>query len=183
MDIEVHALTVRSSTITNVITSDVVVTNVFTGDTSVSKGIWDTGATNSVITQSLARKLNLQPISRVITNGVHGPKEVNVYYIRLTLNNEKVSVNMKATECSELSGDSSIGLLIGMDLIALGDFAITNYQGKTVMSFRIPSIQCIDFVQGMRHSQPVVSDKLPGRNDPCPCGSGKKYKHCCGKNK
>ncbi len=21
-----------------------------------------------------------------------------------------------------------------------------------------------------------------GRNDPCPCGSGKKYKQCCGKN-
>lgn len=25
------------------------------------------------------------------------------------------------------------------------------------------------------------SGKLPGRNDPCPCGSGKKYKKCCGK--
>ncbi len=24
--------------------------------------------------------------------------------------------------------------------------------------------------------------KVPGRNDPCPCGSGKKYKQCCGKN-
>lgn len=24
--------------------------------------------------------------------------------------------------------------------------------------------------------------KKPGRNDPCPCGSGKKYKKCCGKN-
>ncbi len=23
--------------------------------------------------------------------------------------------------------------------------------------------------------------KVPGRNDPCPCGSGKKYKHCCGR--
>jgi hypothetical protein len=23
-----------------------------------------------------------------------------------------------------------------------------------------------------------VGDR-PGRNDPCPCGSGKKYKHCC----
>jgi preprotein translocase subunit SecA len=23
--------------------------------------------------------------------------------------------------------------------------------------------------------------RKPGRNDPCPCGSGKKYKHCCGK--
>jgi len=28
--------------------------------------------------------------------------------------------------------------------------------------------------------QPVKSTKKPGRNDPCPCGSGKKYKKCCG---
>ena len=28
----------------------------------------------------------------------------------------------------------------------------------------------------------VKSQKTPGRNDPCPCGSGKKYKNCCGKN-
>jgi uncharacterized protein YecA (UPF0149 family) len=27
----------------------------------------------------------------------------------------------------------------------------------------------------------VVKEDLPGRNDPCPCGSGKKYKKCCGK--
>lgn len=27
-----------------------------------------------------------------------------------------------------------------------------------------------------------MSDK-PGRNDPCPCGSGKKFKKCCGKEK
>jgi preprotein translocase subunit SecA len=26
-----------------------------------------------------------------------------------------------------------------------------------------------------------VAGKKVGRNDPCPCGSGKKYKHCCGK--
>ena len=29
----------------------------------------------------------------------------------------------------------------------------------------------------------VVKGKEPGRNDPCPCGSGKKYKKCCGANK
>ena len=29
--------------------------------------------------------------------------------------------------------------------------------------------------------KPVTVQKV-GRNDPCPCGSGKKYKHCCGKN-
>jgi len=31
-------------------------------------------------------------------------------------------------------------------------------------------------------NMPKKSDKKPGRNDPCPCGSGKKYKQCCGKN-
>ena len=30
--------------------------------------------------------------------------------------------------------------------------------------------------------QPVVKGKKIGRNDPCPCGSGKKYKYCCGAN-
>ena len=29
--------------------------------------------------------------------------------------------------------------------------------------------------------QPIVKDKLPGRNDPCPCGSGKKFKQCHGR--
>ena len=36
-------------------------------------------------------------------------------------------------------------------------------------------------VAGDGPRQPQKSDKKVGRNDPCPCGSGKKYKHCCGK--
>jgi len=31
--------------------------------------------------------------------------------------------------------------------------------------------------------QPVVKGEKIGRNDPCPCGSGKKYKNCCGRDK
>ncbi len=31
-------------------------------------------------------------------------------------------------------------------------------------------------------TQPVHAEKTVGRNEPCPCGSGKKYKNCCGKN-
>ncbi|HIE15955.1 MAG TPA: hypothetical protein EYP69_03415 [Bacteroidales bacterium] len=30
--------------------------------------------------------------------------------------------------------------------------------------------------------QPVRTEKKVGRNDPCPCGSGKKYKNCCGRS-
>ena len=34
----------------------------------------------------------------------------------------------------------------------------------------------------IRKTGPIKAAKTPGRNDPCPCGSGKKYKNCCGKN-
>ena len=34
---------------------------------------------------------------------------------------------------------------------------------------------------GTLKAQPKRADGKVGRNDPCPCGSGKKYKHCCGK--
>ncbi len=34
--------------------------------------------------------------------------------------------------------------------------------------------------QQINHT-PIVKEKLPGRNDPCPCGSGKKFKNCHGK--
>lgn len=33
-----------------------------------------------------------------------------------------------------------------------------------------------------RSSKTIVNENKVGRNDPCPCGSGKKYKKCCGKN-
>jgi preprotein translocase subunit SecA len=34
---------------------------------------------------------------------------------------------------------------------------------------------------GTLERKPVKKGQKVGRNDPCPCGSGKKYKHCCGK--
>ena len=34
---------------------------------------------------------------------------------------------------------------------------------------------------GSEEKRPVVNGKKVGRNDPCPCGSGKKYKKCCGR--
>ncbi len=33
-----------------------------------------------------------------------------------------------------------------------------------------------------KKSGTIVKEKKIGRNDPCPCGSGKKYKKCCGAN-
>lgn len=38
------------------------------------------------------------------------------------------------------------------------------------------------FYRGGYHPRiriPHMTDRKPGRNDPCPCGSGKKFKRCC----
>ena len=177
---KVNALSFEGNGIENCIQTPVKITNLF--DTSKvlhTFGIWDTGATDSVITASVVKSLGLIPIGQKHVRGVHGVKVVNEYYVEITLNNENISNKAKVTECDELSSNGSVGLLIGMIIISLGDFAITNYGGKTVMTFRIPSLQRIDFVEGIRKHTPLVNDKIPGRNDLCPCGSGRKYKNCC----
>ncbi len=180
--IPIHALTTESHNgLQNVIISPVTLKNTFTGKTLETHAIWDTGATNSVITASAASELGLITIQKALSNGVHGAKEVNVYKLNLTLNNEQIKIDTLVTECVELSANNEINFIIGMNVINLGDFAITNYSGKTMMSFRIPSVQKIDFVRGINGASPLVKDKIPGRNDLCPCGSKKKYKYCHGK--
>ena len=44
----------------------------------------------------------------------------------------------------------------------------------------VKNIRTNDGKEGVK-SKPKKADKKIGRNDPCPCGSGKKYKQCCGK--
>ena len=146
MKIPVNSLTSNYTGISDAIITAVEVKNVDNNETAETMGIWDTGATNSVITKSIAQKLGLIPISVVKVRGVHGIQEVNVYFANITLDNKNISVSIFVTECEELSEDNSVGMLIGMNIITKGDFAITNYLGNTTMSFRVPSLQKIDFV-------------------------------------
>ena len=39
-----------------------------------------------------------------------------------------------------------------------------------------------ELIKNTEKVEPIRADQEPGRNDPCPCGSGKKYKKCCGKS-
>lgn len=181
MKIQVNALTSNYTGTSDAIITAVEIKNVANNQTVETTGIWDTGATNSVITKSIAQKLGLIPISVAKVRGVHGVQDVNVYFVNITLNNKNISVSIFVTECEELSEDNSVGMLIGMNIITKGDFAVTNYLGNTTMSFRIPSLQKIDFVTGMKAGQQVIKYNITGRNDQCPCGSGKKFKQCCGK--
>ena len=181
-----NALSIVYQGLVNCIETAVTLTNVFNNQQLHSLGIWDTGATNSVITKNAASKLGLRPISKAIVRGVHGEKEVNVYYVKIALNNEQITLSAKVTECEELSADDNVCMLIGMDIISMGDFSITNYEGKTVMSFICPSQKKVDFVEEIKEYNKLLkiheSWKKRG-NDKCPCGSGKKYDNCHGKIK
>ena len=143
-----------------------------------TKAIWDTGASATVVTDKIVKAAGLKPIGMTMTRGVHGEKMANVYMVALRLPNNVVFNALRVTE-GELGPDADV--LIGMDVISMGDFAVTNHNGVTSFSFRLPSMQRIDFkTQPAPKPAPVVnSSSTPGRNDPCPCGSGKKYKHCC----
>ena len=137
--------------------------------------VWDTGATNTVITKKVARECSLKPISMTQVHTAGGTINCPVYLVNIMLPNTVGVKLLRVTE-AELTGDFEV--LIGMDIITIGDFAITNQNGNTTFSFRIPSTETIDFVK-QPQSKPAPQPKV-GRNAPCPCGSGKKYKKCCG---
>ena len=45
----------------------------------------------------------------------------------------------------------------------------------------LPEEKRKELYKAQKKSMTVVKGKKIGRNDPCPCGSGKKYKFCCGR--
>ncbi len=137
--------------------------------------IWDTGATGTAITQKVVDDCALKPIGMAIVQTAKGQIHTPVYLANIYLPQRVCIYNLRVTLIDIRNAD----VLIGMDIISKGDFAISNKDGKTTFSFRVPSCDCIDFVK-----QPPPVDKpmqKVSRNQPCPCGSGKKYKHCCGR--
>jgi hypothetical protein len=144
----IHAFTNRYRIISNVLKSDIYVSppniNIDFNDPKYKTiVIWDTGATSSVITKEIVQRLSLIPTGMVNVEGVHGSKTVNTYTVDIYLPNRVVVLNVPVTEAENITG---AGALIGMDIIGMGDFAVSNYNNKTTFSFRYPSIKEIDFV-------------------------------------
>ena len=54
------------------------------------------------------------------------------------------------------------------------------YSSATILFCSNAFSQIFDYISEPKPQAPVVNEKV-GRNDPCPCGSGKKFKNCCGK--
>lgn len=83
------------------------------------------------------------------------------------------------TEETELDLDVDFEKLFFNMLKADADYLYTLEEWNDVLTEE----KMVQIVKDFKRSKTVHKEKEPGRNDPCPCGSGKKYKKCCGANK
>ena len=132
------------------------------GQSQKVSALWDTGATRSCVSTKVATDLNLISTGKNLIKTPSGQKEVNTYLVDIGLPN---NVNIKdLIVCDSDIGDQGLDMLIGMDIIGLGDFSVSNYLGKTTFSVRIPSKKTTDYVEE------INKEKLLGP----PHGKGKR---------
>src|SRR3989339_2095909 len=129
------------------------------------RALWDSGATGSMINKNLIDKLGLKKINAGRIQGVHGIQLVDTYIVDLIL-----PYNVKASTLEISGGDigQTVDILIGMDIISRGDFALTIEKGKTVFSCCYPQLDSkIDFVPSAEKFNKQISKidlQVNGRN-------------------
>ena len=122
--------------------------------------LWDTGATGSVISQAVVKACELQSSgTRTMRHAQGSAQGVPAYTINMKLPSD-LEVQAMPVILGNLPG---YDVLIGMDIISLGDFGITHPQSDTKFSFRIPSLADIDFA---REDSPPSPGRSTKRNRP-----------------
>ncbi len=90
----------------------------------------------------------------------------------------------EANPIEEMAEDTVVNLGFDKELLyknmvdAKADWLYELPQWKTIFSDETRKALYLE----QKRSGTVVKEHKVGRNDPCPCGSGKKYKFCCGRN-
>ena len=112
------------------------------------QALWDTGATMCAISQRVVDACSLPQsgVTRVSYANVAEAEEVPTFVVNLLLPNQ-VGIRGVSASLSDPGVDGGLDVLIGMNVMSLGDYAISNYEGETKFSFRVPSQAHFDFVQ------------------------------------
>lgn len=131
------------------------------GQTPIHKpfmGLWDTGASCTMITNRVATALGLVPTGICQSYHAQGVSNVNTYFVNVVLPN---GIQVHSLKVSEGNLPGNIDILIGMDIISLGDFSITHKNGGTVFSFQVPSTHEYDFVKQVQNGVGAKHKKKP----------------------
>lgn len=154
-----YAFTTRNDSITNRLLNKSKVW--VDGHEYVAATLWDTGATNSCVSKNVVKELCLSPVGAVRMQTPSGEDVVNTYLVNITLPNNVVIEDIIVAD-SEIH-TQGLDVLIGMDIINRGDFAVTNHDGKTVFSFCLPSTKTIDFSKEIAVSNVIGQRHGPGK--------------------
>ena len=115
-------------------------------NTQKDKGIalWDTGASGTLISEKIVNDLQLIPTGKQKIHTPSGESIVNTYMLDIILPNKIMVKDVPV--CDSDIGKQGLDVLIGMNIIALGDMTITNYNNKTYFTYRMPSQGSVDYV-------------------------------------
>lgn len=146
--IPTRAFTTKAAGLINRLLNKVIIS--YNGARKEVFAIWDTGATGSCISTEVAEQLKLIPTGMKNIQTPSGGSTVNTYVVDIILPNNVRIPNVEVCDSvigTQRIGQYNLGMLIGMDIINLGDFAVSNHNGQTAFSFRMPSMQTIDYVK------------------------------------
>lgn len=107
------------------------------------QGLWDTGCTITTISKKVADALGLPVICKEKCNTAGGSIECNRHMVDIFLLNRLVVHNVVIMSNPILAVDC----LVGTDIIIHGDFSVSNFDGKTTVSFRMPSQEDVDYAK------------------------------------
>lgn len=100
--------------------------------------LWDTGATISAVTKRVATDLGLATEALIPIQHAGGSSDnVPQHYVNLQLPNNVVMAGRPVAQLPL----SNCDVIVGMDIISQGDFAISNLDGNTTFTFRMPSVE------------------------------------------
>ena len=109
------------------------------------KGIWDTGASATAISQNVVTALGLNPTGmKREVHTANGIRKADTYAVSLHLPQGVITNPVLAVDVDLITGAD---VLIGMDVIGTGDFAVTHSGGRTKLSFCVPSMHDTDYYQ------------------------------------
>ncbi len=132
-----------------------------------------------LIMQELERKILLQNVDLRWMDHIDAMEELKrgIYLRSYGQQDPVVAFRMESFDMfDEMTASIQEGTVTGILTVVLR----TNEEVKREQQAKITGTS--GGTDGSEKKQPVRKAKKPGRNDPCPCGSGKKYKHCCGKD-
>jgi hypothetical protein len=138
--------TIRYNEITEVLETTVIVSHPNLTKHVSCKGIWDTGATRSMISSIVFDELGLDPKHIASVASLNGRQTFPVFKATLALDIGFAFRDVYVIGAETIADEYHV--LLGMDIISQLDFSISNADGSTTHSIRFPSTSQIDFTRG-----------------------------------